>query len=379
MPDAPAPTAANFSELIAHNMSQPADVPKTSEKTVEQPKPKAKPVIDHGDRLSDTSEADPVSSEGDSDGLRALSEYDEATKVADNSEEEQEDTSEESEEVSEDTDDTGKMFGMTPKELLAAFKKGEAPKEFLKNFKVNAKVDGEEVQISLEEAVAGYQRTSNYTRAKQELKAREKNVEERVGMMRDMINGWDNGQNLLSGLKRLGKFQQFHDAAVIYGKTKFEEDKLRKENPAAFEARLELQKEREAREELEQQMRRKPDTSQQEAVEEYAEQLKKLVFPTLARHGVKDTPIARKFFKENFDALWEDDSDIKEVIEEAARATAEMLSSAAKEHQAKAKPEEKKVPPVVGNKTAPTTAAKKTISKKSMSVSDMADFLNRNK
>lgn len=51
-------------------------------------------------------------------------------------------------------------------ELAAAF---EVPPEKLRDLKVKAKIDGEEVEVTLSDAIAGYQRTQDYTRKTTEL------------------------------------------------------------------------------------------------------------------------------------------------------------------------------------------------------------------
>jgi len=226
------------------------------------------------------------------------------------------------------------LHGHKGRAILEALKAGGLPAELLAVLKATAKVNGQEIPVTLKEALEGYQRTSDYTRGKQELQTQRRQVQEKLAALDGMITGWDSGDKLLAGLRRLGKGDAFRQAAISYAREELENKRLMTENPAAYQARLEAKAEREKREALEEKLRTQPDVRAERAQQQFAEQLQSLVFPAFEQHSIKDTPFARERFGANFRAIYDSDGDLAEQVQLAARATAEELSDLAARFQA---------------------------------------------
>lgn len=91
--------------------------------------------------------------------------------------------------------------------------------------KIKVKVDGEEIEVTLEELTKGYSRTSDYTRKTQALAEQRKQIETEAQQIRDVQ------QRYAQGLTELEQaLAQMKPAEPDW-------DKLRRENPAEFAAR----------------------------------------------------------------------------------------------------------------------------------------------
>jgi hypothetical protein len=374
--EAPVANAQNFQALIAHNMSQPAEEAPAAKTESKQQQAKPKIPIDHGVDKGDTSPDTALDTDDDaSRGLSALAEAEDGTEVADPIEDDES-------EATDGQDDI--IHGMSSKEIIDGIKKGEVPAGLLDKLKVNVTVDGQNSLVSVDEARKGYMRMSHYTQGRQQAKEAVAQAQSQIDNVRKMFEGWNSGDALIRGLKRLGKLDVLHQAAIIHAKEQYKMTKLQRENPQAYEAMIAARAAQEKLEEYETREKNRPDESQQERVRTLGEKLTKLVFPAFDSNKIKDTPVARRLFKENFQTLYDgDEESLETAVHDAAVATAEQLTEMALQHQAKLRenggdPKKgKPTPPVLGSKAPATVAPKKTIDKKSMSVSDMADFLKK--
>lgn len=302
---APPATPDNFSALIAHNMRQaePAAEPAAPTQAKQAPQQPANDNAVADGELED-----------------AFEPGDELPEPFDDEQQEEQATDPLDEE----------LHGLKARAILDAIKGGTLPPELVSQLKGTAKINGQEVQVSFREALDGYQRNIDYTNGKKELKRQQREVSERMGAVRDLFDSWNSGEALVAGLKRLGKFDVFHQAAIAHAREAWQDMKLQRENPAAYEARMEARKEREEREKLQRQMRQQPTQQQPDRdTHEMATQLQGLITKAFETHGIKRSEFAHKQFSEAFQALHDDDSDLADVVDRAARATAEHLADLA--------------------------------------------------
>lgn len=361
---APAPTPDNLGAVIAHNLRQ-------AEPAKPAPQAKAPPAaapandnaapLDPGDEEMAALFEQEVAPEGEID--------DELEQQADPLDEE--------------------VHGHKARAIIDAIKQGQLPAELLAQLKGVAKINGQEVQVSLAEALAGYQRMADYTNGKKEAKRLQREATERIASVRQMFENWNSADALIAGLRRLGKSEVFHQAAIAHARETWLDMKLQRENPEAYAARQEARREREEREKLQHQLRTQPDPRHEREVSALGERLQSLIFPAFTANGIKDTPFARKQFTENFQALYDEDADLEQVVEQAAKATAEQMADLAVSYQKTqqgdqarpantngAKPAGKPNPsPLPGRATgAPTTPARV---RTRMNPSEMEDYLAR--
>lgn len=344
-PSAPAPSTANFRAVVAANAAaQPAPVapaapaarsqatrePAAARTTRERAEPAvAEPVVDDAE----------IELDGDGAELEAEANADSTDEtIADLLERD--------------------IHGRKGREVLEAILKGELPDELLARLKRKAKVNGEDIEVTIEEALKGYQRQSDYSRGKRQAAEEMKQAREIAETVHNFIDGWKDGGTLLAGIKRLGKMDAFHQAAVAYAQELHADQELRQKNPEAYEARKALQAEREAREEAE----RRYQESQRKKVSEQdvsarAKEIMDLTMPEFERLKIRDTPFARARFVEHFNSLWEEGAELAEVVRAASQATQEDLVDLAsrfkKETDTAAAPAKAKLPPVATGQAAP--------------------------
>jgi len=315
-PAAPAPTLDNFRDVVQHNLRQAKAAEGGQQQQERAParaarqQPQAEQEPEERDPVADALGDDPLEGDELADDDAPLEGDEEA--VSDLLEEE--------------------LHGHKGRAILEALKAGGLPAELLAQIKATAKVNGQDVAVTLQEALEGYQRTSDYTRGKKEARDLTRKAQERIDAVNDLIGSWDSGEKLLAGVKRLGKMKGFREAAIAFAKEEWEDEQMRTKNPEAHRVRQELRQERERREALEEQARDRPDPRAERATSQFAEQLQKLVPGSFAKHGIKDTRFARGAFSENFRAIYDPDVDLEQQVELASRATAEELSDLAERH-----------------------------------------------
>jgi hypothetical protein len=334
---APAPSTANFRSVVASNVAasqaaRPAPAAAPAAATRE-------PVAARTERTERVEQVEAVETEP-------------GTELEADATEQQ---TEQAEEIADllDVD----IHGRKGREILEAIRKGELPDELLAQLKRKAKVNGEDVEVTIEEALKGYQRNSDYSRGKRQAADEMRKAREIAQTVHDFIDGWKDGDTLLSGIKRLGKMDAFHKAAIKYAQELHADQELRTKNPEAYEARKALQAEREAREEAErryQESQRKTVTDRD--VEARTAEIHALTMPEFERLKIRDTPFARARFVEHFNSLWEEGAELADVVRSAAQATQEDLVDLAsrfkKETDASAQPKPK-LPPVGPTQSAP--------------------------
>lgn len=93
----------------------------------------------------------------------------------------------------------------------------ELPEPFHQRFVV-ATIDGQRYRIPVAEAVAGYQRNSDYSNRMREVYAFQKQLQGQFQGLQALLADLDDGQTFIDAMIALKKFPGFHRAAIIYGK-----------------------------------------------------------------------------------------------------------------------------------------------------------------
>lgn len=179
-----------------------------------------------GEALASHYGAEPNSEESVND--EELRETEEESTTQEDTEETEEVLDESQDDESEESDEEETPQFETLSELAeaAGFEKTE---DFLNNFNVTAKVRGEELEVSLAEAVQGYQRNEDYTRSKMELSEQRKGFEtQRTQVAQQYKQQLDYSQAMIGHLEKqfLGDYQAHVN-----------NEALRKDDPAEWGAR----------------------------------------------------------------------------------------------------------------------------------------------
>lgn len=222
------------------------------------------------------------------------------------------------------------MHGTTAGQILEAIRSGSLPTELLE-LPVTVKIDGREKQVPVSEAVQGYQRQSDYTRKTAEASGKVREAEANVTGMQRMLSGWKadkTGAGLRLGLRRMGMADQFFAAAESLAN---EMDAIGKLEPGArvhaLEAKLLREKEEDRAWQAERQQKNEQTFAQRERQATVQRTLEEHTPAALAKYGLKETPNVGKWFAERISMLATDGSVTPEIIDQAAKETAEELDT----------------------------------------------------
>jgi hypothetical protein len=357
-PAAPRATLDNFHELISHNMREPA--PQPSQGRAQRPPPSTPPPAPEpasqpmpepeGPPDSDPGNELPPDEQGDAQDTSDLLE--------------------------------SLFHGKSGREILAAIAKGELPAELLTALKGLAKVNGQDFPVTFQEALAGYQRSVDYTNSKKEIRQLEARANETLEGVHGMIDGWEDGGSILRDFEKLGKMKGFHKAALAYADHVVQNDRLQRENPEAYRQRqLAVQAQRRAAQ-LEEQLRRAPNPAQEREYAESSQQVTALLGPAFQRHALPDLPQVRDHFAQAFRAIHREGSDLAQSIETAAESTAQLLGDLAARYHGEQSPQAngnganpRNPSPLPGRPGAPQSTGRPAQHAKQMNIQQMEDHL----
>ena len=265
------------------------------------------------------------------------------------------------------------IHGMTARELVDAIKAGEVPAELAKQLQIAVKVNGEEYKVSVDEAGKGYQRLSDYTRAKQELRGQAQEVHAARQNMDRMIDAWKRDPaELRRGMKALGLKETLFEAAKAEAAEWYADQQLPPGERALKAQLAEMREQHEqAMQRLEQQRPKQEDTR----TADLTKQLATLVPAGFAAAGITDSAPARQLFGENLRTLWEDGAELTaDLVNSAAQATAEQLGDLARKHAKLSAPAAKPATLPARAGAAPSTGAKSNGAPMQQRSGTIADF-----
>ena len=295
------------------------------------------PVVETQSESTDSDES--IAGDVDTLGHDNASEQDD-TQDADLDQDAETDTDQESEGTSLDE----VIHGMTARDILESIKSGEIPADLLKTLQVTARINGEDLQISVDEARRGYQRLSDYSRSKNELKEQAAQIHQFRASIDQMIDGWKDPASLRKGMAKLGLQQPLFEAAKMLAQEYMVEQSL-PPGERALRAQLRQMEEENLSMKEKMELANKPSPSNRGA--ELTAQLQKMVPGAMKTAGITDSPAARNLFAENLKSLWEPGSDLTDqLVQEAAQATAEQLGDFAKKYASENRPAKSRVLPV---------------------------------
>lgn len=375
--EAPAAYPDNFDNLIAHNEAQFA-----AEQAAEQAAGQAKKPP----------QPDKAAKEGDEDGgiddeHDPLWDDDEAEAEADDTEDAEDAEQGQDDEAGEDGDDDEEdeqIHGLKQSDVLAALKKGQLPEELAKQLKVTAKVNGKELEITVQEAARGYQRLSDYTREKSATRRLREKSEQAIGSVNRLLGSWQKDHRALrDGIKKIGATASLEKLVQEMAVETLQELELKQKNPQLYDLRKELEREREAREALERKLSKPPPSADDdEQAEENARLIKPKVDAAFEAAGLKDNRRTREEFSKAFNELYDPDKDIDDVLRDAANATAEVLTDLAERHAAEvesAKPKPKPKATGAGKpKAAPAPQKSRRARPQRMTIDDFDAWSSQN-
>ena len=224
------------------------------------------------------------------------------------------------------------LHGITTRQAIDALKAGTLPPELAKNIKIMAKINGIEVPISIEEAGKGYQRLSDYSRQKNELREQAQQVAGMRDSFDQMVQSWKGDPRALrKGMEQLGLQEPLFEAAKILATEWLQDQQL---PPAERALKAQLKQMQEQHQSLMQRLEQQQNPQPDQRASQLTQQLGQMVPIAMKACGVHDSPVARTYMAENLRTLWEPGAELTdELVQMAAQATAEQLSDMAQEHQ----------------------------------------------
>lgn len=366
-PGAPPPaTPGNFGQLISHNLSQasrgaPAPTPATPQappQATEQP----------GGQNGQSERAQAFGTYEEGQGLRRPGQPEQPNDSPEQALEGQEAAEQEAADL---------IHGLAPEAILEALRGGKLPTELMQALKGVAKIDGQEHEVTLDEAIQGYQRRSDYTRGKQEAAKIKEQAETMRGNIRTMFDTWrQKPDQMIEDVERLNLTESFEKAVEQIARERYEDLMLKRENPAAYEARMENRRLAKELKAMQRQQPRQADPRQQQATA-MAERIEPLMPDALKAVGLRNNAISQKYFGEALAAIITPDGDIEAMVAEAAKTAREMVDDDVRQYregqqQVTAQP---KPPPAKG---APGPAGK-AVRQQRMHPGQMAAFLEQRK
>jgi len=216
--------------------------------------------------------------------------------------------------------------------IQSALDRGQLPLDELRHFPVEVSVGGEKRQVSLEEAIGGYQRRADYTRKLEESHALSRQAQHILQLERARNNEWRDHRQLRHGLKLLGLEESFVQAAHAYAEERVAYMRLPQSERALMDR---LQAEQDERARMQDAMRQQQMQAQQNAgpdpvTQHVAKQIEQLMPAALRRHSIGQYPLAHKLFLQQLQAFCPDGNVDAQRCDEAALATKEMLQDMAR-------------------------------------------------
>ena len=272
------------------------------------------------------------------------------------------------------------VHGLQLRAIVDAIKNGQLPNEVLEHVKVTAKVNGRELPISVREAANGYMRLSDYTQSTQRVAQEQQQVEAIKAQLRGVFEGWDkpegyeqamfrmglvpqmratltknwgtpqqpNVQGFLDDMRRLGHWDTFVAAADTFGMQWGAEQKLdpgvraelERQRSEMWKARLAAEAEVEQNKlkawqaERDQLLRAREQQRNPQERQQVQQKMEAMRAEAFTKHGIPNTPGARKTYEDNRDALIRlarqrgQGLTMEQLVADAVQATQEQLGDA---------------------------------------------------
>lgn len=364
---APRATLDNFQALIAHNMNTPAV-------------PAARPANDNGRAVvpvEPNQPIDPAALERDRALGQGEPEDPAPPELADGPDVDPEAQPEPGTLLEE------QLHGLSGREILEAIKAGRMPDQ-LAELPVTVKWNGQEYQVPIREAQAGYQRNLDYTRGKQEVRELQQRAQGTLDNVHGMIDGWREPGALRRDLEALGAGKAFAAAAVAYAKERVQDDQWQRQNPEAWRLNRQLRDTMGEIQQLKRALQQRPDTTQAAQAQRQEAEIARLAPAAFAKHGLKADlfkfPDVRNHFGQAYSAALDTAADAAEAVDRAAESTAQFLSELAERHQKAVSAQPRQLPaknpsPLPGRTAPPTSNPRPTIYQRSLNPGDMGDYL----
>lgn len=238
------------------------------------------------------------------------------------------DADDEGEEVSDDDE----LHGLKAKDVLAALKEGKLPPELLEHLQVPVKIRGEESLVSAKEAADGYQRLSDYSRARNEVREQEAELTRAKQAFDGLLDSWtaeDKVEQTVKQMRRLGL--PVKKIATYIAEDHVSELQM---TPTERDLRRRLReledKEEAAKEAAELDQHRGKQTQQTQAQKDAKATWDSSIEGALQAQGLKDTKRIREMAIDHLRNLWDGKSPLSERhVSDAVQATAEELAELA--------------------------------------------------
>ncbi len=211
---------------------------------------------------------------------------------------------------------------------------------------------GQEVAEPLSTILRDRMRLRDYGRRMGELKKAQGQLDATVNNLQQLFASWNSPEEMLASMKRLGKWQQFENAARTLAGRLLAEKRMTPEQLEMKRMREELEEERAARIAARQAEDARARGQQQAArTDGITQALAQWVPAAFARHAVPDFPAAAAWFQANLDNLWDPmitPELTQQLVDEAVQLTAWQYREAVRAN-------------TVGQQQAPQTGAPRAL------------------